>query len=98
MEQPEGYIEGTDQVCRLRKSLYGPKQAPRVWNQVIDKFFKEMGLTPLECDPAVYVDKDQADRGQLPLMLAIYVDDLVIVPAEETPDGWLQASGNSYGR
>jgi hypothetical protein len=78
MEQPDGYVEG-NRVCRLRKSLYGLKQAPRVWNQVIDQFFKSMGLVPLECDPAVYVDRDQASRGQLPLMLAVYVDDLVII-------------------
>jgi len=31
MEQPEGYIadEQKDQVCLLKKSLYGFKQAPR---------------------------------------------------------------------
>ena len=28
MQQPEGYDDGTDQVCQLQKSLYGLKQAP----------------------------------------------------------------------
>jgi hypothetical protein len=81
MEQPDlgEHTEDTDQVCQLRKSLYGLKQAPRVWNQVIDDFLKSRGLTPSACDPAVYIDRNQTDTDQFPLMLAIYVDDLVIV-------------------
>jgi hypothetical protein len=78
MEQPEGYIEDPELVCRLRKSLYGLKQAPRVWYQVIDEFFDSIGLVRSEADPAVYIEKDP-DIGNLPLMVAIYVDDLIIV-------------------
>lgn len=34
MRQPPGYESGNnDEVCRLRRSLYGLKQAARVWNQ-----------------------------------------------------------------
>lgn len=29
MEQPEGYSDGSNKVCKLLKSLYGLKQAPR---------------------------------------------------------------------
>ncbi|XP_029156132.1 uncharacterized protein LOC114928935 [Nylanderia fulva] len=37
MDQPEGFQDGTDRVCKLEKSLYGLTQSPRCWN----KKFKE---------------------------------------------------------
>jgi len=32
MEQPEGYNDGTSQVCQLKKTLYSLKQSGREWN------------------------------------------------------------------
>ena len=31
MKQPEGFIDDPSLFCRLRKSLYGLKEAPRAW-------------------------------------------------------------------
>ena len=36
MKQPEGFIDDPSLVCRLRKSLYGLKQALRAWYSKID--------------------------------------------------------------
>lgn len=29
MEQPQGFSDGTEKVCLLKKAIYGLKQAPR---------------------------------------------------------------------
>ena len=45
MEQPEGFIDkGNDQlVCKLKKSLYGLKKAPRQWYRKFDSFMTGHG-------------------------------------------------------
>jgi hypothetical protein len=43
MQQPQGYeVKGKDNlVCRLKKSLYGLKKAPRQWYLKFDRFMTE---------------------------------------------------------
>jgi hypothetical protein len=68
-------VDGTKPlVCRLRKSLYGLKQASRVWNKTIDGRLRELGLNPTSADPCVYVRGTGDDR----CMICLYVDDLLI--------------------
>ena len=45
MKQPTGFIQ-TDSslVCRLKKSLYGIKQAPRAWYAKMDSFVLELAF------------------------------------------------------
>ncbi|KAG3058279.1 hypothetical protein PI125_g25257 [Phytophthora idaei] len=46
MAQPDGYTdeEHPDYVCQLKRSLYGLKQSPRMWNQIIGNFMLELGF------------------------------------------------------
>lgn len=74
MEQPSGFTDGTNRVCKLQRSLYGLKQASRCWNQKFKKFIQLFGFTACNADPCVFVSK----RDDKLTLLAIHVDDGLI--------------------
>jgi hypothetical protein len=77
MQQPEGFVvAGQEQlVCRLRKSLYGLKQAGRAWYHKIHQALLELGFHCLHADTCIYV----RERGSLLMIVALYVDDLLLL-------------------
>ena len=44
MSQPEGFVEDSSKACRSIKSLYGLKQASKVWNKCFREFSEEIRL------------------------------------------------------
>ena len=59
VEQPKGYEHKDDEndkelVCKLKKGLYGIKQAARLWNRQIDKYFQDNDFKRCEADPCIY--------------------------------------------
>lgn len=79
MKQPEGFQDGTKQVCKLNRSLYGLKQAPRCWNSCIAEFLKTTGFQQSEADPCLYI----RIRGKSKVLIGLYVDDGLM--ASNTP-------------
>ena len=73
MEQPKGFDDGSGRVCKLKRSIYGLKQAGRQWNLKLDRELKRMGLKQSFVDPCVYFTAD------LSIIIGIYVDDFLIV-------------------
>ncbi len=73
MAQPEGFVApGREmEVCRLIKSIYGIKQAPRAWNTRFNDFLVTFGLTRSVADPCIYF----RHQGEELTILAIFVDD-----------------------
>ena len=77
MRLPKGFEDrennrGTKRaICKLMKTLYGLKQAPRTWANVLYNFLRDFGLQRLETDHCIFTG-----RG---LIVAIYVDDLLII-------------------
>ena len=61
MDQPEGFkLKGKEHmVCKLRKSLYGLRQAPRQWYKRFDSFMVGHEYTRTNADHCVYVRKSQ---------------------------------------
>jgi len=83
MEQPEGFRKSGKHrslVCKLRRSLYGLKQSPRVWNKTFNQFLVRRGFTRCLGDEATYVCGEKTQQ----VYLGVYVDDLVIMSEDIT--------------
>ena len=44
MEKPQGFMQDSSLVCRLKKSLYGLKQALRAWYAKMDSYLLSLNL------------------------------------------------------
>lgn len=86
MNQPKGFTDGTDKVCKLQKSLYGLKQSARCWNHTFTSFLNDFGLKATDADPCVFVKRSNEKRK---VMLAIYIDDGLIAAEDERDIKWL---------
>lgn len=78
IRQPPGFEQygpnGEELVCKLKKSIYGLKQASRNWNHTIDQWLRGYGLKATKADPCVYTKRSQGDT----LVILIWVDDIII--------------------
>ena len=75
--QPEGFLVSgkEDNVCKLRKSLYGLKQSPRQWYKRVDSYMVKLSYDMSPYDFCVYMSKVE-DGSYIDLVL--YVDDMLI--------------------
>ncbi|GKA99100.1 retrotransposon protein, putative, ty1-copia subclass [Tanacetum coccineum] len=77
MTQPEGFVNPKypNHVCKLKRSIYGLKQASRQWNKRFDDEIKKFGFTQNRDEPYVY----QKASGSYVTFLILYVDDILIM-------------------
>ena len=73
MEQPESFLKKGQEghICRLKKVIYGLKQALRTWNE---KLYKTLLANSFRCtcsDAGVYV------HHQWEMILIVYIDNLL---------------------
>ena len=91
MTQPEGFLnpKNPKKVCKLRRSIYGLKQASRSWNLHFDEPIKEFGFIKNEDEPCVY----KKVSGSAVVFLVLYVDDILIIgndiPTLQSVKTWL---------
>lgn len=90
MRQPEGYEVPNKKhmVCKLNKSLYGLKQAAKVWNNKLRIILEGHGFKQSQIDPCLYskvinVTWISIVISNLIFIIIIYVDDIIIGSKEE---------------
>nr|GAT43152.1 predicted protein [Mycena chlorophos] len=75
MRQPEGFVErDSSWVWKLIKSIYGLKQASRIWHKKLDETLRGLGFQRVSCEHSVWVWK----RGEDRVIVPVFVDDITI--------------------
>ena len=76
MSQPPGFedLNHPQLVCKLHKSLYGLKQARRVWNDRFTQFLPSLGFETTYSDSSLFVKH----AGHEIVVLLLYMDDIII--------------------
>jgi hypothetical protein len=74
MEQPQGFMHDSSLVYRLKKSLYGLKQALRAWYAKMDSYLLSQNFVHCKSKLNVYMLR----TVDALLLLVMYVDDLMI--------------------
>lgn len=75
MKTPDGYGHKENTVCKLKKSIYGLKQAGKCWNECLTGVMIKSGMCQSKEDQCLFYKIE----GQKFLYCAIYVDDMVVV-------------------
>jgi hypothetical protein len=80
IEHPQGFeVHSRDtHVFRLKKSLYGIKQAPRAWYARIYNYLMRLGFSKSHANPKLYYKV----MNNAPMILLLYVDDLFLTGEE----------------
>ena len=76
MTQPEGFIseKGNNLVCKLKKSIYGLKQASRQWYMKFHNIITSFGFEENIVDQCIYIKVS----GSKFKFLVLYVDDILL--------------------
>jgi transposase InsO family protein len=80
MKPPPGYDCPPNLVCRLKKSIYGLKQAARTWNTLLNDTLIQYGFQRLHSDTGIY---RRLLNGKY-IYLAIWVDDILLLCPDES--------------
>jgi transposase InsO family protein len=94
MEQPEGFHQGgPNMVCKLKKGLYGLKQASRQWNKKIHSVLVSIGFTRIKADAAIYV----YSKGNVRIIVPIFIDDITFAGNSKAEiDSCIQELSNHF--
>ncbi|KAK0602806.1 hypothetical protein LWI29_037126 [Acer saccharum] len=82
MVQPPDFINSTkpQHVCKLRKAIYGLRQAPRAWYIELRTFLLAAGFINSKCDASLFI----SHRPGHTLYLLVYVDDIIVTGSSDS--------------
>jgi hypothetical protein len=80
IRQPPGFTNPQyplSHVLHLLKSLYGLKQASRIWYMILCQLLLDLGFTECQTDPCTFYSNERR------ILIAVYVDDLKMIGKPE---------------
>ncbi|CAI7896256.1 unnamed protein product [Closterium sp. NIES-53] len=86
VELPHGSHREPNQVCQLLKSLYGIKQALRLWQQYLHTRLIRIGFKQLPHDQGMY----RLTKNDDYILLIVYVDDLLYIGSNDGITTWFE--------
>ncbi|CAI7765668.1 unnamed protein product [Closterium sp. NIES-53] len=86
VELPHGSHGEPNQVCQLLKSLYGIKQAARLWQQYLHARLTRIGFRQLPHDQGMY----RLTKGDDYVLLIVYVDDVLYIGSTDNVTTWFE--------
>ncbi|CAI7794487.1 unnamed protein product [Closterium sp. NIES-53] len=86
VEHPHGSNADPNQVCQLQKSMYGIKQALRLWQQHLHARLIRIGFLQLPHDQGMY----RLTKGTDYILLIVYVDDLLYIGSTDDITTWFE--------
>ena len=76
LTQPPGYVDQNNPnlVCKLRRAIYGHKQAPQAWYNELKVFLLSYGFVNSHSDASLFI----YHTSIITIYFQIYVDDLIV--------------------
>ena len=76
MDQPQRFTDtnNPNHICRLRKAIYGLKEAPRAWYNELKLFLLTSGFLNSNVDTSLFI----LHSTSVSIYLLVYVDDIII--------------------
>lgn len=76
MTQPPGFSNAAypNYVCKLRKTIYGLRQSPRVWYTELANYLLSSGFKRSIADASLFIQHHHL----APIYIIVYVDDIIL--------------------
>jgi hypothetical protein len=81
MKVPTELQQYFGKYVQILKSLYGLKQAARMWYLLVSDFLKEIGFSPMAVDPTIFRHTESG------VIIGVHVDDFMITGEDEAAIG-----------
>jgi Reverse transcriptase (RNA-dependent DNA polymerase) len=75
MGLPDTYTPSDGSVCKLKRSIYGLRQAPRAWHAKLAAGLVTLGYKPFQHAESIF----SRDKNNIKVFLLIYVDDIILL-------------------